>query len=139
MKGNKFECFEQLTPKWITIVISVVWTTIVISLLKPTGLSFYVGLSISLLLFVLTINQKADTSPKLIIDNYSIKTTYGETFQIKSIAKAEVVIKSRWARVKNIYIRLHFKTNDSSEFPVDRLDKRPNEILNEINARINSY
>jgi hypothetical protein len=91
-----------------------------------------------LLLFVLTLIHKSTKEPKLTIDNYNIKTTLGQTYTIKSISSAELIVKGKWVRNKSNYIRLLFKNNTTTEFQVDSLDKKPQEIINTLLDKVHA-
>lgn len=79
-----------------------------------------------------------DKKPKLTIDNYTIKTTYGQVIKLSTIVKAELVVKGKWTRYKSNYIKLVFLNKPNIEFPVDNLNVAPKEIQEFLLSKINN-
>ncbi len=133
---DRLVCYEKMFPKWQTLLIAISGLTLVYFFIPHNSWTFYLGIGMCLLLVVLTLTSKKSLDPKLTVDRNFIKTTYGQTFNTNSVTKAELVVKSKWSRHKSHYIKLFFEDKSASEFPVDRLDIRPRDILNDLKNKI---
>lgn len=137
---DRLEYHEKMYPKWLTILIltfglALVW--FVIPLLTRGSWAWYLGIVMCLLLIVLSWKtSKKSVAPKMTIDKKIIKTTQGQTFNTNSITNAELIIKSKWSQHKSHYIKLFFVDKSSNEFPVDRLDSTPQDILTTLKSVI---
>ena len=133
---NILECYDKMFPKWANILLATVVFVSAFYFFKYDTVAFYICIAMCLLLVVLTLTHKSTKEPKLTIDNYNIKTTLGQTYSIKSISNADLIVKGKWVRNKSNYIRLHFKNNTTTEFQVDYLDKKPKEIIDNLLGKI---
>jgi len=133
---DRLECYEKIPSKWSTILISFVGLVLVYFFIPHSSWTFYLGIGMCFLLFFLALTHKGTTEPKLTLDRNIIKTTYGQTYNVKSISNAELLIKGKWTRFKSYYIKLYFKNNNSIEFPVDRLNIKPQDILANILSKL---
>lgn len=127
---DRLECYEKMSPKWQTLLIATIVLVLVYLYFPHDSWTFYLGVGMCLLLAVLTLTHKKSADPKLTADKKVIRTTYGQTIATNSVTNAELIIKGKWSRHKSHYIKLFFADKSSNEFPVDRLDSSPQDILN---------